>query len=629
MSCGITGSGYLQIQGCPPNPNKIRAVVFRNNNLNVVYGANTEISIPLNDFFVPVENATKVEFELPHRISASVPYDIYKLYSSNYTSFFKFMALFASYCPDAASSQQYIEWTTIDAIQNGTLQAVDPIGASSTNHLQVTSMVSVLTLASSAANPFTGKPQIYLTTLGGLVRFDRDNGTEMRMWNTFNSNLPTDSLYAASLDNYGTYSAGMWIATNKGLIHYDPVSDAFMSQYSTANSDILADDLNDVKTLYGTSLVAVASSEGVSLWDTVGLTWTNFTQYNTPSFFNSNATFLEYNQSSKILGVGTTSGLFRYDLTSKTWDVLNSSTSPGWTSSDSILCSKTLTSGATTATFIGTPDGMNIVLNDTVVSRVNTDNSVLLSNTVTSLDVILADVGDAYVGAVGQSSGFSVFFVDGIGNTAHSIGASVSSYFNDTIVSVMGVAAHNGSTAPEGAFYLGNAQGLGGYDIATNVFHPLPQSTDYTNLLSVFPSPSQLFSVDQQIFLQFSKPVGGTTFENFVTVKSNIDGSGADVAGTWSWSNFDRTAIFTPTDPLARAWGYQITVSRGITAADGSYVKEAYKGYFYTEDYVPELGWQPIGKLLALSGADGRLTQGIYLRNPQSFDVDITVLFAT
>jgi hypothetical protein len=67
-------------------------------------------------------------------------------------------------------------------------------------------------------------------------------------------------------------------------------------------------------------------------------------------------------------------------------------------------------------------------------------------------------------------------------------------------------------------------------------------------------------------------------------------------------------------------------VINGATAEDGSYLKDTLDLGFYTEDIVPVLGWKNMGKMLVLSGTEGKLTENIYLRNPQSSDINVIAL---
>ena len=55
-------------------------------------------------------------------------------------------------------------------------------------------------------------------------------------------------------------------------------------------------------------------------------------------------------------------------------------------------------------------------------------------------------------------------------------------------------------------------------------------------------------------------------------------------------------------------------------------LKEKINTGFYTEDIVPVLGWNVLGKMLIHTGAESNLTQGLYLRNPQTTGVNFTTL---
>jgi hypothetical protein len=140
---------------------------------------------------------------------------------------------------------------------------------------------------------------------------------------------------------------------------------------------------------------------------------------------------------------------------------------------------------------------------------------------------------------------------------------------------------------------------------------------------------SLLYSSIQPLYLLFSKDMAdgatsGASIESFITVKNGIDGSGATVNGSWLWDSSGRLATFTPTVEFSKATAYNLSIAMGgVSDVDNTPLSTGLNVGFYTENIEPVLGWQPLGKIMMLSGTDAISTQNIYLRNTNSTGVNV------
>ena len=111
-----------------------------------------------------------------------------------------------------------------------------------------------------------------------------------------------------------------------------------------------------------------------------------------------------------------------------------------------------------------------------------------------------------------------------------------------------------------------------------------------------------------------------------MTLSLGLTGSTATVSGSWSWDASGKFGTFVPGTAMEKATQYNLSITNGATATDNSYLKEKIDVGFYTENISPILGWKPLGKMLIHTGTENHLTQGLYLRNPQSTGVNVTTL---
>lgn len=665
QACGLTTFDKRLMAKCPPNPNAIRSIVFSRDNLAVVNGAATEIQISLLNFFVPVSDAARTSFTLPAK-TPNVPLTIYKLDLAGLDTDekVKFLGLLPNYgstgnnmlspvCGGTAnmSTTEYTEWAFINDIEVGELYnepIIGPIG-SSTLSFDI-SEINKLEFSWGGYVSSTGASgSLWIATNGGLLNW---NGVESTLWNTLNSNSPSDYIKTIAVDSANS----VWVGTNAGLSRFSK-TEGFSHKWNLSNSSILSDNVNALK-LYGVKSIAVGTDNGLSLLNYNDNTWKNFNAFNTYELQNNSITSLA--TTSTYIFAGTTGGVYTYDFSLNQWNStpFNSSTTPGWSAPDNVTSLEAYGGNI----YAGTTGGLVVIpymggTATTVLSGLTGP----ISNNYKSLRTVLYGYDQRLYAS--HDDGFSVYsitndnwFLTADSNTYPYLGTGMNDMIPDSTSGNSNETIFFGSeTVGEGVarIYFGATGGSG------TSFSYIPESNKLTNLLLSFPlnpsctpqaplpgtpgqwetvinnttnvDGSQLYPNNQPLYFLFSKDMRGGTagyvnFFDYVTVSSGLTGSSNVVAGTWMADQAGKLFIFTPTQPLDKASPYNLTISQGATAGDGSNVKEKINVGFYTEDIVPILGWNVLGKMLIHTGAENNLTQGLYLRNPQSTGVNFTTL---
>ncbi len=634
------------ISKCPPNPNAIRAIVFTKcDNLSVVNGANTEIQISLTSFFVPVQGAARTSFNLPGA-TANLPYNLYQLDLGgvDLDGGVKFIALFPNYgTGNTATSNQYVQWTNLNSIDEGVLFDQAPLGPSGSTSTSF-SINQINQLEFSWGGYLTynspGEGYLYAATNGGLLRWD---GNDMALWNTLNSQSPSDYISCLAVN-----SSEVLVGSNEGVSVFTE-SQGFYKNYTVGNG-LPSNNVLDIEML-STGYVLASTDKGFSIFDTLGTTFTNYNIYNSP--------LLKHNYIPKITAsddleifAGTTGGVYMLNYTANSWKKypLNSSTVTGWSAPDSVTCVGEYNGNL----YVGTTGGLVIVPYAGITGSVSPYPGVT-ATTVTSgptgpysnyfSSLRIEDYNGAYQlfaghgdDGVSGSSGWSIYDIDSDtwfyqDDDAALAGGPITDVLPDYL---------SGSTGPH-TLFIGNTANSGIWNTITDTgdISQVPGTGDNANLLLSFPKglsgygnyyvdTSMLYGSTQPLYFVFSKDMtGGATsgisFENFFQMNTGIAGAGSTVTGSWVWDATGTWGTFTP-DSLEKAQGYNFTVAQGSTAADGTFLKEGLNVGYYTENISPVLGWNNLGKMLTLSGTDGSYTSSIYLRNPQSSTVNFIAL---
>jgi len=639
QSIGLTNFKF-SISKCPPNPDAIRSIVFSKcDNLAVVNGPSTEILIPLTDFFVPVDGAARITFSVPAKSETYLPYSISKLDFGgvDLNGEVKFIALFPQYGKEAGGNSMYLEWASVSSIEEGQLFVTEPLGATGYTSFNF-SNVNKLEFSWGGYLDYTnnGSGSIFAATDGGLFEW---TGEKSKLWNTLNSNSVTDNLRSLDVDSFNN----LWIASDYGVLKYNPSTSLFSQLYTTSNSQLASDSVNDIK-LFGINGVVAATDNGISIFDTTGTTFSTYNIYNSPLLKHEKISTVS--SDGTLIFAGTTGGVYVFNTSDSKWSKypLNSTNVNGWSAPDSV----TSIANHDNVIYVGTTGGLVVL---PYVGVTGATSSPIIGLTAS---VILGGGTGPY------SSNFSSLRIENYGGsyelyTGHDAGgisaydiSSNSWYFASAITGATGGAINDvlpdylsGSVGSK-TFFTGNSEGSGVIKVSSSPFltDTVPGNGDLTNILLTVPkgnlsgnysvNTENLFSVDQSMIFLFSKDMTGgatsSTFENFATLKEGISGSGATVSGSWNWNNLGKVATFTPSSNLERAQGYNLRIAMGSTASDNSFVSEGLNVGFYTEDISPVLGWEKLGKMLVLSGSDNNFIEGLYLRNPQSTDVNVIAL---
>jgi hypothetical protein len=655
------------ISKCPPNPNAIRSIVFTKcDNLSVVNGAATEIQISLTNFFIPVQGASRLSFTIPGAVPTT-PYVIHKLDLGgvdNSTGMVKFIGLLPQYgatctnCPGATQGNSMnIEWTSISSIDEGELYmkpVVGPTGSTDFAYSQINKLQFGWGKYMSYDNSGTGA--LYAATYGGMLKWD---GETMKLWNTLNSNLSTDHINSFDVDPYNVF----WLATDNGLLKFKDVEGSTEPPFNVYSKPVPSNCL-DIK-IYNSTGAALATDSGLTILDTTGATCVTHNIYNTP--------LLKHNLIKKvdvstdlIAFAGTTGGVYYYDTVSKQWGKfpLNSTTVTGWTapndvqsiaSYDGLLYVGT-TGGLVTIPYAGITGATAYPIAGMTASVTLSGATGPYNDNFSALRAVnYAGLPELYAG---HGTGGAVSKLD---ITSDTWDFKVSTPFltggpvNDVLPDYL-----SGSTTAR-TVYTGNtlitdpysSSGIVKLLTSPGLADTVPGAGDLTNLLFSSPQGSlsgnytldttQLYSSnyvqpygpDGNIWFFFSKGVDSNRLENYVSLKEGLTGAGPEVLLTaTNWDDDGKIQIFCPIGStvtsapilLDKAAGYNLTMAMGITADDGSIVAEGLNVGFYTENIDPILGWNPLGKMLVLSGSDKNYIESIYLRNPETSDINVIAL---
>jgi hypothetical protein len=600
----------LEILRCPPNPYAVRAIKFTKcDNLSVVNGAVTELTQSLSNFFIPVTNAFQATFVIPKRTGAYVPLENTLLSFGNIDTDnqVKYYNLFLSYPVGTTESLQYVEYTTVRSIEEGTLSFIDSVGPSSSAgiSLDIDVINDIRNTNYALLGMSTDADTLVMSTSGGLMLW---NGATMNLINHLKDSLPSDSVRCAVQDNEGY----IWEGSDMGVCKVSP-SGTILLTLDADGSELLSDDIRDLLFLTNDKL-AIATSGGLSIYDKDELTWLNYTKFNTNELSSNDLRKMQVIDN--VLYISSDQGIFRYDFDAISWSTKFSSSTAGW----SIGSSSTSLAAYGSNLYVGASGGLVVVPTAGGTCTVITAGVTgPLSNSYNDLVVVtgLTAVVDRLVAA--HPTGFSVYSLTG--NSWSLTGASSSfSYFID------GCNTLTVKRRSDDRIYFGNNRGVGFYDFAGSTYGEIPGSTHNGTLLFYYPKDDQrLYSITQEFYFLFSKPIGLTSFQSNFSLIEGAGETGPTVDGTFTISNDGKVITFSPT-ALERASLYQAVLSEGFTSTDGTYFSgESYLS-FYTEEFVPELGWNPIGKQLTHTGTVGKLLENVYLRNPHDFDVTVTLL---
>jgi hypothetical protein len=545
------------------------------------------------------------------------------------------------------STAEYIEWAFIDDIEVGQLYdqpIVSPTGNTSFN----ITVINKLDFSwGGYVNATGGSGTMWIATNGGLLSWD---GSNMALWNTLNSNSPSDFVNTLTVDPYNV----LWVGTNAGLSSFSPV-EGFASKWNLSNSGILSNNVLSLK-VYAPNNVAIGTDNGLSLYDSSNNGWKGFNSYNTASLHHNQISCLS--SESNYIFAGTTGGVYVYNYFTDQWNTspFNSS-SPGWSAPDAVMSMEVYNGNI----YVGTTGGMVVLpylggTASTIVSGVTGPPS----NYFKSMRLVTKGTDKRLY--IGHDDGYSVYSITTSTwlNSATSssypyLGAGVSDILPDYLSTSTQDTIFFGSQDPtEGLarLFLGGVTGP-----SASGFSYVPEADKLTNILLSYPlnpsctplapqigkpgqwqtflnnttnvDSSRLYANRQPVYFVFSKDIRATPSVNFLTkcsLSEGLTGAGATVSGTWAANQPGRVLVFTPDDPLAKASPYNLSVIQGSTSLDGSNVREKINVGFYTEDITPILGWKVLGKMLVHTGAENNYTQGLYLRNPQFTGVNITTL---
>ena len=604
---------------CPPNPDAIRAIVFSRDNLAVVNGATTEIQIPLDKFFIPVDEAARTSFTIPGA-TPGIPYVLDKLDLAGVQDLLgqvKFIGLFPQYGTGASANSMNIEWTTAKSIEEGELYTTPPLPSLPNSNMEYWNANKLSFSWGGSLSKSSGPSgKLYAATDGGLLEWD---GSKSKLWNTLNSQIPTDYINSIVVDN----DDAVWLATNIGIIKYQP------SQNGVFTSTPYIEYANDIKLVASDGFVA-ATNNGLSVFYKDFKLIGNYNIYNSPLLKHNTINTVEVSDDLLIFA-GTTGGVYVFDSNTMKWHPkpLNSSTVQGWTCSDEVLSMAIYNS----ILYVGTPNGLvsfpytgatgSITPFPGIDASVITELNGPLSSNFNSIKIRrYGNDFNLYVGHGGSSAGISVMNMQS-GDWWFTAPNSLP--VNDIMPDFL-------SDSYQKIYIGSDTFGLQLWDTNSMVLENVPGENSPSNLLLTIPSSdSGLCSTSQAITFLFSKPMevldlSGSQFtlESFTELRKGLSG-GDLVNGSWAWDFTQRLAMFTP-ESLSKASPYNLTISLGSMALDGSYLSDGLKFSFYTENISPILGWNPLGKILALSGSNINHIDNIYLRNTETSGINIISL---
>ena len=545
QTIGLTNFAF-SISKCPPNPDAIRSIVFTKcDNLAVVNGANTEILIPLTNFYVPVDNAARLSFSLPGATSTS-PTLLSKmdLGGLDLDGKVKFLCLMPQYGTGTTQSgKQYIEWTSAKSIEDGYLYDQPADGPSSITGLDIT-QINKMEFSWGGYISFTGGTgSLWAATNGGLVKWD---GTNMSLWNTLNSNSPSDYINCLAVSSYG-----MWVGSNMGVSQFNE-KEGFKNTLNTTNSPIGSDTVNDIKYLADGRLV-IATDGGLSIYNSsnVPSSWISSNIYNSTSLLYNKILKLQVTSDPYVFA-GTTGGVFMYDVGASAWGAapFNSSTVSGWSAGDSVQCLEVYYGNL----YVGTSTGLVVFPyaggTATTYTTAGGATGGPVSNDIKCLRFASNDGGSKIY--MGHDIGFSIFDLDD--NTWFSANPSDFSWLSGQVSDIL-VNTLEPSILNE-TILLGsptNSYGMAKFLTDSLSFSLLPSESNVTNLLLAYPglapypySPKKLYANNQPLYFVFSKAMNSNSFQNSMSLGAGLTGAGGSIGGSWIWDNSGRQAAFYP-----------------------------------------------------------------------------------
>ena len=624
---------FGSITKCPPNPDAIRAIVFTPSvNLAVTNGATTEIQIPLNNFFIPVNEAARLNFTIPAKTTSLYTLNKLNLGGLDTNGEVKFIALLPDFGVGASSNSEFLEWTSVKSIDEGELSSIPQIGIggnTSFNFYQINGLDFKWGTYVDYTNSYSNGA-LYAATNGGLLKWD---GIKTTLWNTVNSNLPTDYLQTLEIDSNNI----AWIASNMGLLYFDETNQ-FTTKFNTTNSKLPSNNVTDIK-LFGEYGV-VGTDKGLSVFEKNGNLFDTYTIYNTPLLKHNYINKVEV-AGDPIIFAGTTGGAYFMDSNTKIWGRFPiSSTMTGWTASNNVQDMAVYGDNI----YIATNSGL-VTVPYTGLTGATTSQFMGITATTT---IGVGGVGSPYSNNfyslrvakdklyVGHAEG-GISILDLITNNWY-FSQPVPLLFSGPVKSLI----PNFLSPNDPTVFAGNSVDSRIVKIKLNPeeFDYAPGVGDLTDILLTIPGEkiegnyavdSTIYPVNQLFWMVFSKPVSHTTAIDYISLNNNIDGSGSSIPLGSTQSGI-YTVVTYPVNStgnrieLSRASGYNYRLAMGCTATDNSFITSGLNVGFYTEDIVPVLGWNNMGKMLVFSGADTHLVEGIYLRNPQNMDINITAL---
>jgi hypothetical protein len=545
QTIGLTNFAF-SISKCPPNPDAIRSIVFTKcDNLAVVNGANTEILIPLTNFYVPVDNAARLSFSVPGT-TANAPVLLQKmdLGGVGMDDKVKFLTIFPQY-GSTESSTQYLEWTSLSSIDDGDLYDKPVSGPSATTGLDTT-QVNKLEFSWGGYVDFNGGTgsvgSIWAATNGGLVKWD---GTNMTLWNTLNSNSPSDFISSLAVSSYG-----MYVGTNHGIAKFNE-TEGFTNIFNASNSPLPNNNVNDIKFMNDGRL-AIATDLGLSIYNnTSPSTWITTNIYNTPSLLYNKILNLQVTSDPYIF-VGTTGGVFQYDVGASAWgQTYNSSVTPGWSATNNVQCIDIFNGNL----YVGTDSGMVVVPyaggTATTYTTAGGATGGPISDDIESLRYVnYVDNGNKIY--MGHDDGFSIYDIEN--DSWSSANSTTYSWLAGGVSDILPSFLES-NLLDETIFFSSDTSGYGLSKLLIEglVFSVLPGEDDLTNLLLTYPTaltypytPTSLYSNHQPFFFIFSKAMNTTSFQNAFFLGEGITGAGGTVSGAWVWDTPSRQATFYP-----------------------------------------------------------------------------------
>jgi hypothetical protein len=299
--------------------------------LAVVQGGTELMSIDLQDFSIPVQLSQKTSFVLPAHSQAYLPvdYTTFTYCGMTASGSAKFATFFPCFPTGTTSSEMYIEWAYLsDLNYQAFIPPVDLVNAG----YNVRNVTGFSTILGSEVG-FTATETYLITTDGGLKIWSPADGTVL--FNRYNSSLNTNSLNCVTHDGLGN----VWIGSqNAGafLMVYGSGTYSF-TNFSLSNSDISSSQVNDI--MINGDKVAMATGFGISVFDTVAETWSNYSTQNVNQI-KSNFFSKIFIDNDYIVGASD-SGVYVYTIATSTWSRYggaraNATSIAGWTGANNV-----------------------------------------------------------------------------------------------------------------------------------------------------------------------------------------------------------------------------------------------------------------------------------------------------